>query len=47
MKKYKQFPLKKFILKDKKSVFDAFLLGIVIYGVYDTTTHAIFKKWST
>jgi uncharacterized membrane protein len=41
------FGLYYFILKDKKSVFDAFLLGIVIYGVYDTTTHAIFKKWST
>lgn len=41
------FGLYYFILKDKKTVFDAFLLGIVIYGVYDTTTHAIFKKWST
>jgi len=35
-----------FILKDNKSVFDAFVLGIVIYGVYDATTYAIFKKWS-
>lgn len=40
------FGLYYFILKDKKSVFDAFLLGIVIYGVYDATTYAIFKKWS-
>lgn len=40
------FGLYYFILRDKKSVFDAFLLGIVIYGVYDATTYAIFKKWS-
>ncbi len=40
------FGLYYFILKDRKSVFDAFLLGIVIYGVYDATTYAIFKKWS-
>jgi uncharacterized membrane protein len=35
-----------FILKEKRSIFDAFLLGIVIYGVYDTTTYAVFKHWS-
>jgi uncharacterized membrane protein len=35
-----------FILKDNKSIFDAFLLGIFVYGVYDATTYAIFKKWS-
>ena len=35
-----------FILKDNKTVFDAFVLGMVIYGVYDATTYAIFKKWS-
>ena len=35
-----------FILKENRSVFDAFLLGIVIYGVYDTTTYALFKHWS-
>ena len=40
------FGLYYFILKDKKSVFDAFLLGMVIYGVYDATTYAVFKKWS-
>lgn len=40
------FGLYYFILKDRKSVLDAFLLGIVIYGVYDTTTYAVFKKWS-
>jgi len=35
-----------FILKENRSIFDAFLLGIVIYGVYDATTYAIFKHWS-
>jgi len=35
-----------FIIREKKSVLDAFLLGIVIYGVYETTTLALLKKWS-
>ena len=35
-----------FIIKPKKSVQDAFLLGIVIYGVFETTNYAIFKNWS-
>ena len=35
-----------FIIKPKKSAQDAFLLGIVIYGVYETTNYAIFKNWS-
>jgi len=35
-----------FIIKSRKSVTDAFLLGIVIYGVYETTNYALFKKWS-
>ena len=35
-----------FIIKPKKSVSDAFLLGIVIYGVYETTNYASLKNWS-
>ena len=35
-----------FIIKPSKSVNDAFLLGIVIYGVYETTNYALFKNWS-
>jgi uncharacterized membrane protein len=35
-----------FIIKPNKSVSDAFLLGIVIYGVYETTNYALFKNWS-
>jgi uncharacterized membrane protein len=35
-----------FIIKPKRSVRDAFLLGLVIYGVYETTNWALFEKWS-
>jgi uncharacterized membrane protein len=35
-----------FIIKPRKSVSDAFLLGIVIYGVYETTNYALLKNWS-
>jgi uncharacterized membrane protein len=35
-----------FIIKPRKSVTDAFLLGLVIYGVYETTNYALFSNWS-
>jgi uncharacterized membrane protein len=35
-----------FIINKKKSLMDAFILGIVIYGVYETTTYTLFEKWS-
>ena len=35
-----------FIIKPRKSVADAFLLGLVIYGVYETTNYALFSNWS-
>jgi len=35
-----------FIIKPRKSISDAFLLGLVIYGVYETTNYALFKNWS-
>jgi uncharacterized membrane protein len=35
-----------FIIKPRKSVSEAFLLGIVIYGVYETTSLGVFKEWS-
>ena len=35
-----------FIIKPHKSVSDAFLLGIIIYGVYETTNYALFSNWS-
>ena len=40
------FGLNYFIIDLKKSPADAFLLGLVIYGVYETTNYAILKKWS-
>jgi uncharacterized membrane protein len=35
-----------FILYPHKSVAEAFLLGLCIYGVYETTNYAIFKDWT-
>ena len=35
-----------FIIKPRRSVSDAFLLGLVIYGVYETTNYALLKNWS-
>jgi len=35
-----------FIIRPRRSVRDAFLFGLVIYGVYETTNWAIFKNWS-
>lgn len=39
------FGLYYFILRTRRSILDAFLLGIVIYGVYETTSYALLKKW--
>ncbi len=35
-----------FILKPKRSYLDAFLLGLVIYGVYETTSYALLRDWA-
>jgi len=35
-----------FIIKPRRSISDAFLLGIIIYGVYETTNYALLKDWS-
>ena len=35
-----------FIIKPKRSVQDAFLLGLIIYGIFETTNKALFLKWS-
>lgn len=40
------FGLNYFIISHKRSLIDAFILGIVIYGVYETTTYALLKDWS-
>jgi uncharacterized membrane protein len=34
-----------FILRNHESVLDAFLLGLVIFGVFETTNYAMFKNW--
>lgn len=34
-----------FIIREHRPVFDAFLLGLVIYGVYESTSYALLKKW--
>jgi len=34
-----------FILRPQKSPFDAAILGLAIYGVFELTNFALFKKW--
>jgi uncharacterized membrane protein len=40
------FSLYYFIVLKKESLTSAFLLGLSIYGVFETTNLAIFKKWN-
>jgi uncharacterized membrane protein len=40
------FGLNFFILTPKRSIQDAFLLGIFVYGVYELTNFATFTNWS-
>ena len=40
------YGLNYFIIRPRRSTSDAFLLGLIIYGVYETTNWAIFTKWS-
>lgn len=35
-----------FIIKPNRSVQEAFLLGLIIYGVFETTNKALFNNWS-
>jgi uncharacterized membrane protein len=35
-----------FILKDRRSVKDAFLLGFFVYGILETTNYAILTNWN-
>jgi uncharacterized membrane protein len=34
-----------FILKDKKSTIDAFIYGIITYGIFEFTNYTIFDNW--
>ena len=40
------FGLYYFILQEHRSPLDAFLLGMVVNGVYESTNYATFKNWS-
>ena len=35
-----------FVIRERRSPFEAFLLGLFVYGVYDMTTLAVFKKYT-
>jgi uncharacterized membrane protein len=39
------FLLYYFILSKKKKILDAFLLGVAVYAVYETTNYSTFTKW--
>ena len=34
-----------FILRTRRPIWEAFLLGFIIYGIYETTNYATLKKW--
>jgi len=34
-----------FIIQKNRSIPEAFFLGLVVYGVYDSTNYATLKKW--
>ena len=40
------FGINYFIIKPNRSIQDAFLMGLIIYGVYETTNMSLFSKWS-
>lgn len=39
------FGLYYFIIRERKSIFEAFMFGVVIYGIYELTTKAIITNW--
>ena len=40
------FGLYTFIISKRRPAYEAFLLGVVIYGVFEMTNYAIFDNWS-
>jgi len=40
------FGLYYFIIRERRSIVDAVLLGFLVFGVYDTTNYATFKNWN-
>jgi uncharacterized membrane protein len=39
------YALQYFIIKENKSIQDAFILGLCIYGVYEYTNYTLLNKW--
>jgi uncharacterized membrane protein len=39
------FGVNYFIISKKRPLIDAFLFGLIIYAVYDSTNYALFKQW--
>ena len=39
------FGLYYFILREHRTPLEAMLFGLIIYGVYETTTYALLKNW--
>ena len=35
-----------FIIRNRKSPWEAFLFGLFTYGIYETTTYTILKNWN-
>jgi len=35
-----------FILREKRTILDAFLLGVMVYGVFETTSYVMFDNWT-
>ena len=40
------FVINYFIIQKNRSPLEAFLLGLCIYGIYEGTNYAMFKKWT-
>ena len=35
-----------FILRNRRPIWEAIILGIAINGIYESTNYTVFKKWS-
>jgi len=35
-----------FVIRENRPLWEAFLMGVFVYGIYDTTTLAVFKKYT-
>ena len=35
-----------FIIREKRPILDAFLLGVMVYGVFETTSYVMFDNWT-